>query len=240
MSSLDGQVAWRDLQNRLDRKARENYFRLNVSLSDELSTIDDVGRMDEIRRQVESEPDQDQHYLNIAFALIVASFFFELVRVPTFRSGKYFCQGVIRSRLRGSSIAYLLRSIQRSTWAFMTDMEILGYYEPEYDFCHKCHRYHKAVKFWIRHPMDPFTIYMQGVAVSRRRKISGFPNNLDWFISQQHLTADFGTPYHSSPAQGLCEADEWLGQNDLKRKSRSQSSRDGNTRKRRREALHEP
>lgn len=57
MSSLDGQVAWRDLQNRLDQKARENYFRLNVSLSDELSTIDDVGRMDEIRRQVESEPD---------------------------------------------------------------------------------------------------------------------------------------------------------------------------------------
>ena len=68
--------------------------------------------------------------------------------------------------------------------------------------------------------MDRITIYLQGVA--RRRKISGFPNSIDWFIAQQRLTADFGPSGYNA------------GQTLLKRKPSSDSNGLYHSRKKRR------
>ena len=224
ISIFDGQSAWRDVLNLLDPESRENYFRLDVDLSKGQSTIDDVDRMSEIREQVNLQP-RDQDYLEIAFALMASSFFFEVKNVE-FRSGAYHCQGFIRCRLASAPVEQLLRRLQLSAWTFTTAVATLGYYEPAQDYCTTCHRYQLRVDFWVRHPADNFTIYLQGMSVLRR-KISAFPQSIDWFVAQQSLNADFGTPVHGSPGRETRDC-----RPNLKRKSSSEGGRTTGTCKR--------
>ena len=218
LSSLDGESAWRDLQNRLDRKSRENYFRLNVGLSNEQTTIDDVDRMSEIREQVTLRPHCDQDCLDIAFALMASSFYFELINPPDYRGGHYRCQGLIRCRLPGVPVQQLLEKVEVSAWAFTTEAATLGYYDPERNRCEGCYRYQMRVEFWVRDLADPFTISIRGVTAIGR-SISGFPQSIDWFVTQQFLEADFGTPTHSNPTQKGCETCDQFGRHSLKRRS---------------------
>ena len=173
ISSLDGQGTWRDLQNRLNQKSRKDYFRLNVALSKDQWTIDDTDQMSDLRKQVHLRSGKDQELNEIAFALMISSFFFELTKAPTFTKGSYRCEGTIRCRIYSVPIEQLLKGIH-STWMFVTDTENLGYYEPEHESCTACHRYEKRVEFSVRRPTDSVTIYIQSAA-NVRRKISGFP-----------------------------------------------------------------
>lgn len=231
ISSLDGQSIWRDLQNRLDQKSRKDYFRLNVSLFKEQWTIDNVDQMSELRKLVYLQSRKNQNLEEIAFTLMVSSFFFELVKPPTFTRGSYHCEGTIRSRLHSVPVEQLLKRIENSIWTFVTDTENLGYYKPDYETCAVCHRYQKCVEFSVRLPTDPFTIYMQSTATARR-KVSGFPQTISWFITQQHLAADFGTPNHGKTTYKPCEVCNALGPRpNLKRKSSNESSKKPEARK---------
>ena len=49
VSLLTGQGPWRELWNRLDDQAREDYFRLNIFFPGEAPPMDDVNHMDELR-----------------------------------------------------------------------------------------------------------------------------------------------------------------------------------------------
>lgn len=187
--------------------------------------------MSELRKLVYLQSRKNQNLEEIAFTLMVSSFFFELVKPPTFTRGSYHCEGTIRSRLHSVPVEQLLKRIENSIWTFVTDTENLGYYKPDYETCAVCHRYQKCVEFSVRLPTDPFTIYMQSTATARR-KVSGFPQTISWFITQQHLAADFGTPNHGKTTYKPCEVCNALGPRpNLKRKSSNESSKKPEARK---------
>lgn len=197
MSSLDGQKAWTDLLNRLDDQSRGDYFRLNVSIPAEDLAMDDTASMDDLRSSVHLQPSSQQDCLEVAAALLVSCFFFELTRPPVFDSGLYRCEGWIRCRLPSNTVFEAFTRIKQASWTFTIDTEVLGHYAPKIDCCSACSRYRKAVKFCVRHPSDLISIHMRDLD-QQQRKISGFPESINWFMSQQYMNADFGTPHHKS------------------------------------------
>lgn len=65
--------------------------------------------------------------------------------------------------------------------------------------------YSKKVQFYERHLDDIICIKLR-VHGRGQRKISGFPHNLAWFVSQQNLDARFGTVTHDSTQRFRCGA----------------------------------
>ncbi|KAL6722253.1 hypothetical protein ACLMJK_001360 [Lecanora helva] len=190
MSSLDGQNTWRDLWNRLDSNSKQDYFRLNVKLNGERPAMDDVSRMEELRELVQSQDSSESRYEQTAFALLVSTFFFELNSMPLFYGGLYYCRGNIRCRLPGKTLCEALQRMNESRLVFMTDDEIVGHFLAYKDLCVKCKRYDKDVDFTVRHPGDAISIYLQSPTRGKRR-LSAFPQSIDWFIRQQHLEVRF-------------------------------------------------
>ena len=203
VSSLDGQSAWRDLWNRLNNRAREDFFRLNVHLPGDGPAMDDVERMQELRQNAQSSINDEGKCKEIAFALLVASFFFVLDEKPIFHNGQYFCKGTIRCRLKGPSICQALGRLCEEGMTFMTNKETLGYFESSRDLCGECSRYRKPVQFLIRHPSDLTNIFMR-CKLNGIRPLSGFPQTIDWFIHRQRLSVDFSGAFKSTPDP--CEA----------------------------------
>lgn len=233
ISSLDGQSAWQELQNRLSERSREDYFRLNVSLFDQSAT-DDIESMAGLRELVHQQPNSTGDCLKVVTSLLVSNFFFEFVKVPIFRNGFYHCEGVIRSRLESKVIGKAMENIQRSSWLFVTDTEILGHYEPGYDICKECHRYQNHVHFIVRRLTDLLSIYMEDIK-QQRRKISGFPQTAQWFLDQQCFHADFGTMSHKNLSHRACNSCEFAPGRISKRKSSKKTNGITNSKKRKRE-----
>jgi len=204
MSSLDGERTWRDLSNRLDDTSKADYFRLNVPFLGDEPRLDDVGCMGELRRSVQLQPNGLRDRSNVAFALLVASFFFELDRAPTFETGRYLCQGFIMCRNNPQAVLKSLTKLHNTRLELVTDDVSLGVLSPG-DVCSMCHMYCKRVHFYVRHREDIININIK-VHHLERRKISGFPHSLMWFIRQQHLDEQFGSADHDIPQSRRCRA----------------------------------
>lgn len=204
MSSLDGQSAWREFVNGLDERSREDYFRFNISLSAVEPALDNTDQMDELRENVHLQAHTLQNCVDTASALLISSFFFELTIPPEFDSGFYRCQGTIRCRIKGDVMIRSLTNLHPSCLSFVTDTETLVPFSGKVDVCRLCHRYSKRVEFYVRHPSDLMTIYLQ-VGVQKRRKISGFPQTMQWFVKQQNLEEVFGTPDHGNLGGLSCQ-----------------------------------
>ena len=233
ISSLDGEATWRNLWNSLDETARAYYFRTNVYLPHNALAIDDVGCMDQLRDCVHTQPHNDRFRQVAAFALLVACFYFELTSLPLFQNGKVYCKGAIRCRLRGPVICQALDRVHPSVLVFLAENEIIGYYKGDNDLCPICRRYQKEVEFTIRHINEPMTIFFQSVLQGKRR-ISGFPQTMQWFQEQQHLNAHFGKPYHNT-TRGCerCDPQELHGHGLLPQRQRGKHySHDTSARKR--------
>ncbi len=204
MSSLDGQSVWREFVNGLNERSREDYFQFNISLSDVEPALDNTDRMGELRETVHLQAHSLQDCGNTASALLISSFFFELTMSPQFDSGFYRGQGTIRCRLKSGVIIRSLTNLHPSHLEFVTDTESLVPFSGKADVCCLCHRYSKRVEFYIRHPSDLMTIYLQ-IGLQKRRKISGFPQTMEWFVKQQNLDAVFGTSDHSNLGGLSCQ-----------------------------------
>jgi len=203
MSSFNGQKIWDELMNSVEETHRKSYIRLNSLLPSNEPAIDNVDRMTEMRESVHV-PEIVQDCKKTLFALLVSAFYFELRDIPEkARDGRCHCFGTIRCRLPGTAVVNLLRQCNTSNLVFLTAAETLGHYEGELDLCSSCHRYQKFVDFSIRHPSELVTIYVQSVTQGRR-KISAFPQTMQWFVIQQRLRAPFGTPYHRGSKPRLC------------------------------------
>ena len=198
MSSFDGESNFRDVVNSLDRENREDYKRLNVVLPRNEPAMDNTSRMDELRQLVHLNPRMIQECEETIYALLIASFYFELSCILSLLpEHRIRCLGTIRCRLPGEVIVELLQRIHPSRLSFVTHNRALGYYFGKRDLCPSCRRYRKSVEFTVRDLGQPTNIY----ATSARRlprKISAFPQTMQWFIDQQHLDAPFGTAYHRS------------------------------------------
>jgi len=204
MSSFNGQKIWDELINSVDERKREDHIRLNSVLPSDEPAIDNTDRMEELRESVHV-PQMYRDCKKTLYALLVPSFYFELASVERVREGQYRCHGTIRCRLPGMSIVKLLTRFNVSNLVFLTDVETLGYYGGELDLCVLCHRYQKKVDILVRHPTELVTIYAESVTQGRR-KISAFPQAMQWFENQQKLDAPFGTAFHRDLQDRSCKA----------------------------------
>lgn len=57
---------------------------------------------------------------------------------------------------------------------------------PSEDVCERCRRFRRPVAFDVRHPSDTVCILHRTEDLNRR-KISGFPQQLDWLLRQQGI-----------------------------------------------------
>jgi len=199
MSSIDGQKVWEAIFNCLDEDSRSVYFRLNFVLPGEEFALDDIARMDDLRSSIRLHRRSQQACYEVVIALLVSSFFFELSSPPVFITGSFHCRGNIKCRIPGKAIFKVLTHVKRTTWTYTTDAEVLGSYAPMVDRCPRCYLYKKPVEFRVRQLSEPFSIYMRDQR-QRRRRISAFPQTVEWFINQQELET-FGMSGDETSAQ---------------------------------------
>jgi hypothetical protein len=204
MSSFNGQKIWDELINSVDERKREDYIRLNSVLPSDEPAIDNTDRMDELRESVHV-PEMYRVCEKTLYALLVCAFYFELASIERIREGQYHCRGTIRCRLPGIPAVNSLTRCHVSNLAFLTDVETLGYYAGNLDLCVLCHRYQKKVDFVVRHPTELVTIYAESITQGRR-KISAFPQAMQWFEDHQKLDAPFGTAFHRDLQDRSCKA----------------------------------
>ena len=184
MTSFDGESNFRDIVNSLDCDNREDYKRLNVVLLRNEPAMDNTSWMDELRQLVHLNSQMIQECEETIYALLVASFYFELSCIPSpLLENQIRCLGTIRCRLSGEVMAELLEQIHPSRIFFVMHSRALGYYFSKRDLCPSCRQYRKSVEFTVRDLGQPTNIYATS-ARRPRRKISAFPQTMQWFIDQ--------------------------------------------------------
>lgn len=175
---------------------------MNVKL-DEIPTIDDISCIPHLRNSVHSQPDGANTRIELVGALLTASFFFELNALPEQRDGFFRCHGRVCLRNHSYGVVQALAKAVPGKLAFMNDDGFLTAFDGVQDICLQCYRYRRPVTFHVRDLSSMVTIYLHGKSMPKRR-ISGFPQTLQWFVNQQKLNAVFGIPDQLSRAQ--CEA----------------------------------
>ena len=196
---MDGKRTWQELMNRVGDKSKQHYFRLDVGL-DEAPAIDDVTCMNRLRNSVHFETNAASARIELVSALLTASFFFELDTIPKFEGGLYRCDGSIYCRNHIYGVLRGLANANGANTEFANDDGYLANLDGMTSVCMHCHRYRKSVAFYVRDLGALTTIYLKSDE-SPRRRISGFPQTIQWFIKQQRLDAVFGAPDRISRAK---------------------------------------
>ena len=209
MSSFDGDKKFRDVVNNVDEGYRDDYKRLNVLLPTSEPGIDDPSRMGEMQDSVRLDPQLMDNCQKTIYALLIASFYFELDPFPTPPGSRLQFSGTIRCRLPGEAMVELLGRIHPSRLTFVTETRTLERYDGKRDLRSLCRRYRKRVEFSVRDSGQLVSIQVQSPKRPRRR-ISGFPQTMQWFVDRQGLNAPFGTVFHRGQRSGasckLCVA----------------------------------
>lgn len=202
----DNDTVHKNFSNRLSDEEKGKYFRFDVELK-ELPRLDDPSQTDRLRECVHLQPGAMHHREEAMTALLISCFFFELHNAPVFENGLYRCNGSIRCRNVSRAVIRSLTQIHPATIEFSTDQGILGHLNGYEDICRQCHRMRITISFTIRHPSEIISIYLQVRGVKRR--ISAFPQSMEWFIQKQKLEAKFGRVDHGSPRTIECSQCPW-------------------------------
>lgn len=165
--------------------------------------MDDANQMENLRRCVSLLPNGLEDRINAASALLTASFYFELQSIPYFENGNYECHGTIRCRNNFDEVLRFFETNYDKQLEFSVNANFLGFLSSS-DICTICHMYSKTITFNVKQLEDTVTIKLK-LNAHEKRKISGFPHNMLWFIKQQQLDAVFGTSYHDSPRISRCQ-----------------------------------
>ena len=197
---LGSEATWKKLMNSLDEATRKRCFRLNVPLSGSMA-VDNVDRLPEMR-DIVHQSNIVRECEQVAYALAISSFYFELATVRFVR-GRYHCLGAIRSRLSGPAMTALLERTQPSDLVFVTAARTLGPIHWAHDVCADCHRFHKRVEFSVQDQAEQVSITAQS-SKGVGKAISAFPQSMLWFRTQQNLDAVFGTADHADVGRSSC------------------------------------
>ena len=224
MSSFDDESNFRDIVNNLNSENREDYKRLNVVLSRNESTMNNISRMNELRQLVHLNSQMIQECEKTIYALLIVSFYFELSCISSSLSGNRIrCLEIIRCRLSSEVMMNLLERVHFSRLCFVTHSKILRYYLDKRDLCSSCQRYRKSVKFVVRNLDQRTNIYATSSRRSRR-KVSAFSQTMQWFIDRQHLDASFDIVYYASLNRS-CKSCETVAYCELKRQASDNEDR---------------
>ncbi|KAL2783808.1 patatin-like phospholipase [Aspergillus keveii] len=205
MSQMDTTAKWLKMRNELDESARQDYLRLDVSLSDIPCTIDNASLMDDYRNLVIRQPGASCTAREVAMALLAGRFYFVVHRTTDKVSdAEYKCwYGVIRCKGPVKEILGALQRLQPEPLGFSTDTDHLGRLGGTEDICSTCGRYCRPVTLLVRHDDEILNVYLR-INRQRRWRISGFPSTLATFAKVQRLDGPFGRPDHGLPPSVSC------------------------------------
>lgn len=196
---LNSQKTWQDFINSLDVKSHKDYFWLNIVFASQKPTLDDVSSMDLLWKNLYFHPIFYNHN-NTVFALLATSFFFELLEIPFFGSGRLHCQSTIRCCLTRKIILSVLERVYKSPLHFYIDNKWLG--QVKSNIYYHCQRYFQQVYFYIWYLTNIITLYLQ--SNRNRRKISSFLQSVKWIVQQQRLESVFDMANYRSPGRSFC------------------------------------
>lgn len=208
-SSFEGQCGWREILGLLDDKSRDDYFRFDLSVPSGLPSMDNTDCMDQLSKLVHSNPSGQQKHLEAIASLLATSFFFQLDSRPQYYSGFLQCIGTIRCRAPAQYAINWIDGFDSSRKDFYKDNMNLGLHLTPDDICYSCNRYCRRVRFIVRDLNENIGISIQ--FGGKQRHLSGFPNNMQWFIEQQGIDGNFGSPNHRvypRPGCLACEGPE--------------------------------
>jgi len=187
-TTYNGEKTWIDYWNAIEPQDREKSFRINLPL-DQSFALDEVKKMNDIRQAAHK---------------FLGSFDFQNIRLadmPTFTDRLYECRGAIycRSVNRATAITNMLKEFPDATFTTSSNSTLGSLANGT--LCSVCGAYQNKVSVFL-HPPGQFTsIYIRFNKFYRRR-ISGFPNSISWFVERQQIENAFGFRDHRSSHKG--------------------------------------
>ncbi|PYI07374.1 FabD/lysophospholipase-like protein [Aspergillus sclerotiicarbonarius CBS 121057] len=201
-SSFDGQTIWRELLGLLDDDVRGDYFRFDSSFPSGLPAMDNTDCMDFLSERVRIQPGDCRSHQDAVTALLTACLFFRLDTMPEYRTGLFHCVGTIRCRAPAEPLIARLALIEGQRPDFFKDNINLGLSLSPDNICQVCRRYALPVRFFVRDLQERITLSLRFGSTTRR--LSAFPNNIQWFIDGQNIYRPFGAANHNVPLQVNC------------------------------------
>lgn len=201
-SSFEGQCTWREVLGLLDDRSRDDYFRFDVAVPGGLPRMDNTECMDTLSKLVRSNPDGQRKHQKAIASLLATSFYFQLEAKPEYYSGLFQCIGSIRCRAPAERVIEWIDAFDNSRKDFYKDAINLGLRLTSDDICRYCHKYYRPIRFIVRDLKENIGLFIQFGGKSHR--LSAFPNNMHWFIEQQGLEWNFGSPNHRVPTAMGC------------------------------------
>lgn len=196
-SSIDGESLWRDIYNGLTSLERPDYVRLNVTLEQE-PAMDDTSSIDLLKSTVQDQADLS-HLQDICATLVVSSFYFELLRSPTLdsnmRDGGYQCSGRVLCRGDPQEVLSALDRVLPGPLELVVSGDVVKGqpFEPHLYICCGCSKFSRHITFRVRHPRDKLVIGIKRSDCEHPiRRLSGFPESMEWFTHAQRLRSPFG------------------------------------------------
>ena len=206
LSSLDGQLTWKELWNSLDDTSRNDHFRLNVFPEGRLPSLDDTDRMEELRELADRRITNFPDVVDVTFALLASSFFFSLTAYPQYSAGFYTCHGTIHCDvIDNESVVESLERMFPSGLHFVVEANNSLGRMTRSQICSTCRTFQKRVVFAVRDIQDPVSMTIQSTN-GKARNIIGKSKSMSWFIERQGLRSPFGTEDHGADAKSICQA----------------------------------
>ena len=200
--ALDAEVVHQEVSrmfNALDSPSIARYHRLNLELPDGLPRLDDATSMESLMAGVEHCRDVSK-LSEIKMALIASSFYFELDGPPIRgRDGQYRCSGAIRIRGDPEHVCELVRTVHTGRVQFAKNHEDVAELQLAEKQCIFCRRFNLPIKFAVPELDIHVTISIR-LGADQGHHISGFPQTMGWFITQQSLDDPFSRPCYPTDA----------------------------------------
>ena len=201
---IDGEDEWRNIINDIDKKYRESFMRLNISLPAGTTAMDDLNQVENLSQEVLLQFQTRGDDLKAATNLLLSRLFFELDALPKFTGhGLYHCRGRIRCRLSGFAFVQAAKALGIEKILFVLDGEALTTTNLQRDVCEACHRYSIPLDFYVRHLDQTLTLSVR--TATSERDLSAFPQCIEWFVGQQSLRSRFGSADHGCPNKYYCD-----------------------------------
>lgn len=88
-----------------------------------------------------------------------------------------------------------MRQLIKTPLRLMVSAESQEPFDLDDSICRGCERFSRPIDFLVRHHSEKITIYV--VHGDEKRKVSGSPQSMEWFVEQQSLNARFERRDHA-------------------------------------------
>ncbi|KAJ5981123.1 hypothetical protein N7481_008421 [Penicillium waksmanii] len=222
MSSMETENDWRKFRNQERETFKPESRRLNVPLGDLPSALDDVGKIDEYRNKVITQPGSARMARDAATMLLVSRLYFEIGSLPHDTATPFWCRGTLRCRGMARDITNALDNLYPGQLDLFSDAGLIGSFVGTGGICSSCRHFNHPVSFLARHIDHAVDLYLQSSTKSRWR-VGGFPTTVSTLSFRQKLDAPFGRDDHHLPKRVSCSICDVGGSSGLNRRRKRES-----------------